>query len=327
MEKNRLIFLGLALAVAFALPSLTFHPQLSFPLPAQSKPYLTYENNILGFKIDYPRNWAYNEDIDMDRVVLFFDNSSNTSFFGKPQLNVKVAENTDTVKRYSLEQLQNGLIAGLKQIYPTMKTLDSNVMAMPKSGYKAINQTYVIDTKNDFGDVIKGINYFIKFENRTYSINLNAKQEEFQKYLPIFNTMINSFKVTDMESNLPSIDTSFREDMKELYKQKFKEDYGLEIPFFMVKTDSMEPSLKINDMVTVSAKTPFDKLVNGDVIAFKAPADTNMTIISRIADIANATNGERVLTTKGDANPSPMEGIDYPIGRENYIGKVVSVNN
>ena len=37
------------------------------------------------------------------------------------------------------------------------------------------------------------------------------------------------------------------------------------------------------------------------------------------------TDGERIIRTKGDANPYSIRYLDYPIREENYIGKVVYV--
>jgi signal peptidase len=33
----------------------------------------------------------------------------------------------------------------------------------------------------------------------------------------------------------------------------------------------------------------------------------------------------RVITTRGDANSSPIPGLDFPIFKENYVGKVVYI--
>src|ERR671918_379101 len=50
-------------------------------------------------------------------------------------------------------------------------------------------------------------------------------------------------------------------------------------------------------------------------------------IVHRVAQILNAdsTNGERLIRTKGDANPYSIPYLDYPIKGEDYIGKVVYV--
>jgi hypothetical protein len=45
----------------------------------------------------------------------------------------------------------------------------------------------------------------------------------------------------------------------------------------------------------------------------------------RIIDIQTDSIGQRIITTKGDANPSSIPGTDSPIKKDNYIGKVISV--
>ncbi len=39
----------------------------------------------------------------------------------------------------------------------------------------------------------------------------------------------------------------------------------------------------------------------------------------------NNKSSDRIIRTKGDANPSSILGIDYPIREQDYIGKVVYV--
>ncbi len=39
----------------------------------------------------------------------------------------------------------------------------------------------------------------------------------------------------------------------------------------------------------------------------------------------NKSSSSRIIRTKGDANPSSIPGIDYPIREQDYIGKVVYV--
>ena len=50
----------------------------------------------------------------------------------------------------------------------------------------------------------------------------------------------------------------------------------------------------------------------------------------RVAEIIQTddksnNNSSRIIRTKGDANPSSIPGIDYPIREQDYIGKVVYV--
>ena len=48
-------------------------------------------------------------------------------------------------------------------------------------------------------------------------------------------------------------------------------------------------------------------------------------LVHRIRAIGIDSLGNKVVVTKGDANPDSIPGIDYPIMHDNYIGKVVYV--
>src|SRR5215831_10379306 len=93
---------------------------------------------------------------------------------------------------------------------------------------------------------------------------------------------------------------------------------------------SMIPNLNINDYVIVSHNVPFNGLKVGDIIVFKTYGTDNsgqhITIVHRVAEIVtDPINGQKVIRTKGDANPDSIPGADYPIFEKNYIGKVVHV--
>lgn len=100
--------------------------------------------------------------------------------------------------------------------------------------------------------------------------------------------------------------------------------------FYVVASGSMVPTLNINDFVIVSKLTPFSKLKVWDIIVFKSvgsliPHELHETIVHRIIQISSGTNGDRIVRTKGDANPRSIPFIDYPIEEHNYVGKVVYV--
>lgn len=93
--------------------------------------------------------------------------------------------------------------------------------------------------------------------------------------------------------------------------------------------NSMSPSIRDNDGMVVDSRFPFDKLNVGDIIVFSSYGTTNsgehITIIHRVAQIITDDQGDRIIRTKGDANPDSIPGIDYPVFQQNYIGKVISV--
>ena len=90
----------------------------------------------------------------------------------------------------------------------------------------------------------------------------------------------------------------------------------------------MSPNIRDNDGMVVDSHFPFNKLNVGDIIVFNPYDTTNsgqhIPIIHRVAQIIT-DQGDRIIRTKGDANPDSIPGIDYPIFQQNYIGKVVSV--
>jgi signal peptidase I len=92
---------------------------------------------------------------------------------------------------------------------------------------------------------------------------------------------------------------------------------------------SMYPIIRSNDGVVVDTHFPFNNLNVGDIIVFNSYDTTNrgqhVVIIHRVVQIINDRQGDRIIGTKGDANPDSIPGIDYPVFQQNYIGKVVSV--
>ena len=102
--------------------------------------------------------------------------------------------------------------------------------------------------------------------------------------------------------------------------------FGTNNPFYVVSSGSMIPALNINDVLIVKDgySNSFDSLKIGDVIVFHAAAEDRV-IVHRVAEIQTGTHGERIITTKGDANDASIPGVDNPIRVSQYIGKVVYV--
>lgn len=106
--------------------------------------------------------------------------------------------------------------------------------------------------------------------------------------------------------------------------------FGVSDPFYDVASGSMIPNLNVHDYVIVSHNVPFNNLKVGDIIVFKIygadESGQHMIIVHRVAEIiTDPSNGQKVIRTKGDANPDSIPGVDYPIFQQNYIGKVVYV--
>jgi signal peptidase I len=93
--------------------------------------------------------------------------------------------------------------------------------------------------------------------------------------------------------------------------------------------NSMYPDIRSNDGVVVDSHISFNNLSVGDIIVFNSYDTINtgqhIVIIHRVVQIINDGRGDRIIKTKGDANPDSIPGMDYPIFQQNYMGKVVSV--
>src|SRR3712207_175246 len=87
----------------------------------------------------------------------------------------------------------------------------------------------------------------------------------------------------------------------------------------------MEPVLKVNDVLIVRDGGSWGDPLIGDIIVFNRPEGGDRVIVHRIVDIDVDGDGDRVVRTRGDANPASIPGTDYPIRQEDYIGKVIYV--
>jgi signal peptidase len=96
-------------------------------------------------------------------------------------------------------------------------------------------------------------------------------------------------------------------------------------PFYVVSSGSMVPALQINDVLVVRDGGSWGELRVGDIIVFNKPAGEERVIVHRIVNIDVDSDGEITIRTKGDANPGPIPGTDYPIREDDYIGKVIYV--
>jgi signal peptidase I len=97
-------------------------------------------------------------------------------------------------------------------------------------------------------------------------------------------------------------------------------------PFYVVSSGSMEPELKVNDVLIVRDGGSWEELNVGDIIVFNRPEGGDRVIVHRIVDTdVDGDDGEMMIRTKGDANPASIPGTDYPIKQDDYIGKVIYV--
>jgi signal peptidase len=120
--------------------------------------------------------------------------------------------------------------------------------------------------------------------------------------------------------------------------------------FYNANGESMYPTIQAKDLIFIDNNSSnFDHLKKGDIIIFKAvdPSLHNDTIIHRVIHIfqkGDTLDGnslfnnlcepmimpkkapDKIIMTKGDANSCSIPLADVPVTKQNYIGKVISIN-
>lgn len=95
--------------------------------------------------------------------------------------------------------------------------------------------------------------------------------------------------------------------------------FGINI--FCIMSGSMEPKINVNDIVVIK-KVKQNKIKQNDIITFQVNEET---ITHRIINIEEQ-NGEKIYTTKGDANNVPdSEKIVYNNIKGKYIFKIPKI--
>ena len=102
---------------------------------------------------------------------------------------------------------------------------------------------------------------------------------------------------------------------------------------YIVTSNSMVPTLNPGDAALISRDesdhSAFAQLKRGDIIIFETSSplskseNDKRTIVHRIMEIETDSGGKRIISTKGDANPSSIQGVDYHITEDSYVGKVI----
>ena len=109
---------------------------------------------------------------------------------------------------------------------------------------------------------------------------------------------------------------------------------GIPSKFYVVVSESMLPTLRTGDAILISSNNDtcsnFDCLKIGDIIVFEPSSQTSDSrsgkiIVHRVAAIGFDAGDQRVIRTKGDANPHSIQSVDYPVTEKQYVGKVIHI--
>ncbi|HIQ13773.1 MAG TPA: signal peptidase I [Thermoprotei archaeon] len=101
----------------------------------------------------------------------------------------------------------------------------------------------------------------------------------------------------------------------------FQLAFGTSTPFMVVVSNSMYPTLKINDIIVVKSVS-IDEVEIGDIIVFRSPLNPRTPIVHRVLDILVNEQGVKMIITKGDRNLAPDP---WTVTEDLLIGKVIYV--
>jgi hypothetical protein len=170
------------------------------PSVSNSSSFLTYDNPILGVKLQYPNDWTvrqyeYNPDAN-NTIVGFYSPSKTASELGNisgvsghfvPYSDIFVFDS----KNMTLDKIIEGRIKRL-QNDTHFTIIDSKPITL-KAGLPG----YVIIYRTVAGgdELFRKIQAYSIYGNKVFLISFTSQDASFPSYLPIVQKMINSFEV------------------------------------------------------------------------------------------------------------------------------------
>jgi serine/threonine-protein kinase len=190
--RNKTILSVLALVVIVSGISLVVATKQTVFAQQTTTNFLPYANSTYGIKLQYPSSWDKEENgtrqgTETD-VVTFSPSAINSN----ASLDMTIDDISDE-KGIALAQYASGSISDLKQSVKNFKLvgLNTNSVLAGLPAYKSI-YTYVVEN-TIFKDMeigaIKG--------DKAYILTYEAGMNEYDKYLPIIQELINSFQLTE----------------------------------------------------------------------------------------------------------------------------------
>jgi eukaryotic-like serine/threonine-protein kinase len=193
MDTKEILSIPCVIVVIFSTSLITTaimpHTLLAQTTPAN---LLTYQNSTFGIKIQYPSNWEKQEngtrqDTQTD-IVTFLSPVINS----RANLDVSI-DDISGEKGISLTQYANQNIADLNQSLPDAKLIASNTNNVVIAGLPAYRMVY---TSADGSTILKTMEIGAMKGDKVYILTYEAAMQEYAKYLPVIQRMIDSFQIT-----------------------------------------------------------------------------------------------------------------------------------
>lgn len=147
-----------------------------------------YENDNLGFRVDYPQSWSkQNRDDFLARGAVFFSPLENDADQFKEQVSVLV---DDLPRDLSLSEYTKQSLVEIKQLS------DPNIGAAQVVAMGANEGRQIIYQGEENGNRVQRMQTWLVNGNRAYVITYTALPESFNDYLPTVEKIIESFEIT-----------------------------------------------------------------------------------------------------------------------------------
>jgi hypothetical protein len=165
--------------------------------------YLTYNNPILGIRMQYPADWsvqeyAYNNSAAYNVVAGFYSPSKTGSQIGNvsgvsgnfiPYLDILVFTSNGMSLNDIVQQRINNFLNNSNFV---IDNNESKPFAI-KGNHPAQMLVYSVTVGGD--EFFRKIQAWTIFDDKVYVITFTSQQDLFSKYVPIVEKMINSFEI------------------------------------------------------------------------------------------------------------------------------------
>lgn len=161
---------------------------------SEAPDFLVYDNPNLGYTLEYPADWSKEESLTFISPPPSADASDGTTAASTNLTPESIAVTTEVLLTdITLEAYSESAIGLLESQFPDFTLLNSFETTL--SGYPAhqIEYTYTID-----GLELKNMQVWTIADNIVYALTYGGTTEEFDSSLPVFESLIESFQLTEM---------------------------------------------------------------------------------------------------------------------------------
>lgn len=159
------------------------HENLIIPVASDSE-FLTYDDLITGFSMKYPSDWDRSQ--HLDKSVTFVAPRESNSEINPADIAVMVKDIGSNTTMGSITQTQ---LNTLENLYPDIQVLESIETTFLGNPAHMIIFTATDNTQN----LRKAMQIWFKEDTKAYLITYKSDNDNFSKYLPTIDKMLNSF--------------------------------------------------------------------------------------------------------------------------------------